>query len=310
MTFFDKEFKSSTLGVFAIASAAMLWSIDALLRRNLYALPALEIVFLEHFIGFVAISFLIFKNWAKLKNLSSKTWFSLVWVSLFGGVLGTLFYTMALGYINYINLSVVVLLQKMQPLFAMILASIVLKERLNKSFYFWASIALIGGYFVTFPFGKIISIDGGKNLIASLFALAAAFAWGSSTVMGKYSLKNLDTWIVTPVRLGITTLISGIGLLFIKTNTFNYGLTQEQWISIIAIVISSGTVALGLYYFGLKFLKASQATIVEMVWPLSAICIDWFIFDKVLTISQLIGAIILLSGVAGVSRPTRNAIPQ
>ncbi|PIZ68585.1 MAG: hypothetical protein COY19_03540, partial [Candidatus Marinimicrobia bacterium CG_4_10_14_0_2_um_filter_48_9] len=47
-------------------------------------------------------------------------------------------------------------------------------------------------------------MDGGKNIVAGLLAVGAAFAWGSSTVMGKYSLRNLDTRIITPLRLGLT----------------------------------------------------------------------------------------------------------
>jgi drug/metabolite transporter (DMT)-like permease len=48
--------------------------------------------------------------------------------------MGTFFYTKALSYIQYIDLSVVVLLQKLQPLFAISLAAIILKEKITQKF--------------------------------------------------------------------------------------------------------------------------------------------------------------------------------
>ena len=59
------------------------------------------------------------------------------------GYFGTFFYTKALGYINYINLSVVVLLQKLQPVFAIALSSIILKEKLSKRFISLAIVAIL-----------------------------------------------------------------------------------------------------------------------------------------------------------------------
>ena len=65
-----------------------------------------------------------------------------MWISICGGILGTFFYTKALSYINYIDLSVVVLLQKFQPIFAIILAAVILKEKLTKRFLLLAILLL------------------------------------------------------------------------------------------------------------------------------------------------------------------------
>ncbi len=289
-------------GPAAIVVAAFLWSLDALLRQSLFSLPSMFIVFAEHALGLMITLPWLIKFWPRIKQLDRKTWISIFWIAFFGGLLGTLAYTRALSYINYINFSVVVLLQKLQPIFAILLARIVLKERFGGRFYLWAFMALVGSYFVAFPQILPQWQDGGKNVWAGLLAVGAAFAWGSSTVMGKYSLRELDSRIITPLRLGLTAIMSGLYLLFFVGFGSLPGLNSEQLFYLVAIVLSSGTVALSIYYYGLKQVKASQATILEMFWPISAVTIDWIFFDHALTWSQIMGAIIMLTAIYNVSQ--------
>jgi drug/metabolite transporter (DMT)-like permease len=290
------------IGPLAIIFAAFLWSIDALFRQSLYSLPSIFIVFSEHSLGLIITLPWLIKFWPKIKRLNRKTWMSIFWIAVFGGLLGTLAYTRALSYINYIHFSVVVLLQKLQPIFAIILARIILKERFKGRFYLWAVVALVGSYFVAFPNILPQWQDGGKNVWAGLLAVGAAFAWGSSTVMGKYSLRELDSRIVTPLRLGLTAILSGIYiLLFIELGSIPR-LSSEQLFYLIAIVLSSGTVALSIYYFGLKKVQASQSTLLEMFWPISAVTIDWVFFDHALTWSQILGAVLMLTAIYRVTR--------
>lgn len=290
------------LGSLAIIFAALLWSVDGLMRRYLYELPAMVIVFSEHFIGFLVTLPWLIKYWDKVKQLNQRTWMSIFWVAIFGGIAGTFFYTKALGFIYYINFSVVVLLQKFQPIFAILLARMILKERLQGRFYLWAILAMIGGYFVAFPNAVPEIVDGGKNLIAGALALGAAFAWGSSTVMGKYSLRDLDTRVVTPLRLGLTAAITGLYLISTWQVSAFGDFSGMQVLMLLAIVFSSGAVALSIYYFGLKQVEASRSTILEMVWPVSAVVIDWLVFDHALSWTQIAGALLLLFSIYRVTR--------
>jgi len=134
----------------AVIFAALLWSIDGFLRQELYSISSFVIVALEHLIGGLFFLPLLFRNFSQLKKLGQREWISILWISICGGVLGTYFYTKALSYVNYIDLSVVVLIQKLQPLFAISLAGLILKERLSKRFIGLAFVAMIGGYLVTF----------------------------------------------------------------------------------------------------------------------------------------------------------------
>jgi len=281
----------------AIIFAALLWSLDGLLRQELYLISSFVIVALEHMIGALIFLPFLFRSFSKIKTLGQRGWISILWISICGGVLGTYFYTKALSYVNYIDLSVIVLIQKLQPLFAISLAGVILKEKLSKRFIGLAFIAMSGGYFVTFGNQSIIDWND-KSLIASLCALLASFCWGSSTVLGKHALKQLPFEVVTGLRLLITAVITVFIITYSSTVTEVFNLNVGNFITIIIIVFSTGTIALSVYYYGLQKLPASHTTIYELAWPLSAVFLDWSLKGEMLNSIQLIGAVILLASMA------------
>ena len=284
------------LPALAVISAAILWSLDGYIRQNLFALPSFLIISLEHVIGAIIFFPLLIKGWTEIYTLSQRGWISVLWISICGGVLGTFFYTKALSYVEYIDLSVVVLLQKLQPFFAIALAAVILREKITKRFFILALTAVVGGYLITFGNNPIANWND-KTIIAALLALLAAFSWGSSTVLGKHALNQISFMTITALRLTITAAIT----LFIIISNSQYELITEMsftnWSYIILIVISSGSIALFIYYYGLNHLPASHVTIYELFWPLSAVTIDWFIYERVMTAYQFIGAIILLTSI-------------
>ena len=289
----------------AIIFAAFLWSFDAFLRQSLYTLSPLLIITLEHGIGSLFFIPTLISNWEKLKTINQTVWISLLWISILGGICGTYFYTKALSYVGYIDLSVVVLLQKFQPLFAVSLAAIILKEKLSRRYLSLAFFAMVGGYLVTFGSNPISTGDH-NTLIAALFSLLAAFCWGSSTVLGKQALIFLPFSVVTALRLIFTTIIGLFIIIYSGWRIMCSPISYMQWKILLLIVISTGTVALFIYYYGLENIPASHTTLFELFWPLSAVLIDWIIIGNPLSTSQLSGAVILLASMTFLTQEEAN----
>ena len=296
---------NKTLPPFAVIFAAILWSLDGLLRQELYTIPSFLVITLEHAVGALLFLPLLIKAWPDIKSLGQRQWVSVLWISIVGGILGTFFYTKALSYINYIDLTVVVLLQKLQPIFAIALATIILKEKLSQRFIGLAISALVGGYFVTFGTSSMKDWND-KTIIAALLALLAAFAWGSSTVLGKHVLKHLPFSTVTALRLSLTAIMATIILFATQVQIPEVSLSATQWRNLIIIVFSTGAVALFIYYYGLNHLPASHATLYELAWPLSAMILDWFVRGQTLSPAQILGAILLLGSMILLSRENSN----
>ncbi len=91
------------------------------------------------------------------------------------------------------------------------------------------------------------------------------------------------------------TTILAIGVLFFMSSFESIkSLSFFHWQLLLLIVFTSGAGALFLYYFGLKKITASSATIFELAWPLSGIFFDWYFNGNVLNTIQIIFSIFLL----------------
>ncbi|MFC1662851.1 DMT family transporter [Patescibacteria group bacterium] len=289
----------SIAGPVFIIIAAILWSTDTVFRFPLTEqISATMIVFAEHALGALILLPLIWKAVKLLKRLSVKEWGAFLFITIGGSVIATLAFTASFSHVSP---SVAILLQKTQPLIAIMLATIFLHEKMPKNFWWWAFLAIGGAYLVSFPdiLPNLSIYEGGA--IGIFYALIAAFFWGGSTVFGRIVLKRISYYQLTALRLG-GGAVALFAILLWQGNTNLIGqLTSDQFIKLLLIVLIPGTFALLIYYRGLAKTKASVATIAELTWPLSAVIINWIILEQSLVPMQLIGGAVLLLAIARVT---------
>ena len=140
--------KYKIIGAIAVSIASIMWGFDGVvLTPRLYNLDVTWVVFVLHLIPFLLMNVFLYNEYKHLKVFSSQDYAVFFLVALFGGAIGTMSIVKALFLVNFKQLTVVVLLQKLQPLFAISLAAILLKEKLRKRFLLWASMAIISSYF-------------------------------------------------------------------------------------------------------------------------------------------------------------------
>jgi len=290
--------KQWLFGALAIMVAALLWSLDGVfIRPKFYVLPAELVVFLEHTLGFIVLFPFIVFAWSKIKLLKGKEWLAIGWVSFFGGALGTIMITKAFfaAMDGEVTFATVVILQKLQPVFALIMARLILGEKLKRSFYGWAGLAIVAAYFLAFGKTDMRLADIAFNNSAAWFALVAAFAFGSSTVFGKRIVNHLDFKSTTALRFGITAILVLVYALFTGALLELPTVSAYYWKYLILIVFTSGAAAMFIYYYGLKRVTASASTILELFWPFSAVVLDYFINKNILTPVQIIASLVLLA---------------
>lgn len=241
------------------------------------------------------------KYFGNLRKLNYKDWLAFAGVAFLGGAVGTMAITKALFYVNYINLSIVILIQKLQPVFALSLAAILLKERLPKEFFFWAGLAIAGAYFMTFGTELPKFSVGDKTTIASMFALLAAVSFAASTVLSKRALKNVGFELGTYLRFLSATVIMLLIVFSSGTISSVTKVSLNQVYIFLLIAFTSGGTAIFLYYFGLKRIPASVASICELAFPLTAVILEYFIRGHILNPVQWAGATVLLLSIVRVT---------
>jgi len=177
-----------------------------------------------------------------------------------------------------------------------------LREKPAKTFYLWAGFAIIGAYFLTFGLSRPEIDTGDKTAIAALFALVAALSFAASTVLSKRALRNIDYRMGTYLRFSLTAII----MLFIVSSMGQLDSVSEisfhQLVVFLIIAFTSGGGAIFLYYYGLKEISASVATICELAFPLTAVVLEYLLRGNLLSWSQWLGAILLIVSIARVSQ--------
>lgn len=300
----DKNYSSTknNLAPLFVIIAASLWGVDGIvLRPALFSLPVPLVVFVESTIVAVLLSPYFIKQIPSLKTLQKKDWLAFFLVALLGGAIGTMAITKALFYVNFVNLSVVILLQKLQPVFAITLAAIFLKEKLPTQFFLWAALAVIGAYFMTFGTKLPDFATGDKTTIAALFALIAALAFSSSTVLSKRALRNVSFEMGTYLRFLFSALIMLVLVLSLGDIGSISEITTKQAIIFLIIAFTTGGAAIFLYYYGLKRITASVAAICELAFPLTAVLLEYFLRGNILNVVQWMGAGLLMLSILKVS---------
>ncbi|MDB4303861.1 DMT family transporter [Desulfosarcina sp.] len=305
------QLKRPVIGGLAVSLAAIMWGFDGIvLTPRLFNLDVVFVVFVLHAIPFFLMNVFLYKDYKHLKSFTRQDILFFTLVALTGGVIGTASIVKALFLVDFQELSVVVLLQKLQPIFSILLAFIILKEKLKARFSLWASVAIISSYFLVFGF-SLPHLGSGRNIIyAALYSLLAAFAFGSSTVFSKKILQKYSFKTSTFYRYGISTIILFTIVLITGKFTQINIVTPENWGYFVLIALTTGSGAIFLYYFGLTRINAMTATMCELFFPISAILFDYFINGKVLSPIQWISASIMIFSIIKLNLLKNNHIKK
>lgn len=287
---------SGMSGIWYVALGATLWGLDPLFRILLLkSFTSAQIVFIEHvLLAIYAVPVLTKYRRTLTGKLSLTVIGALLFISWGGSAIATILFTAAF---SHGSANAILLLQKLQPLFAIILARVLLKETLPSKFFAYIGVALLGTYLLTF--GLDLPGMGLKDLgtISCLFSILAAVLWGGSTVMGKYLLqKKLDFPVVTSLRFLLALPLLSIVLLASGDHWALNSSSGELTIIAVNLLFQAffpGLLSMLLYYKGLSSTKAFFATLAELAFPAVGVCMNWLVFGQKLTIGQLLGFILI-----------------
>lgn len=293
--------------------AALLWGLDgAFIRPQLAALPVLLVVCIEYSIGSLVLAPFVYRGWHRIRHLTTLDWAALLWIAVIGGLLGTAMITKAFfaaltGEITFATLATA---QQLQPIIALGLAVVLLRERLSAAFYAGAGLAIGAASILAFGGSDMAVQDVVVGNRGALFALLAAVAFGSTVVFGKRVVNHLDFASVAALRFGLTALFAGI-LVLMNDEIWLLGAVtgiQWRWLTLVAVV--SGAFAALAYYYGLRRLTASTATIAELAWLPIALIVDYGVYGNALTAWQWLAIPVLGLGMYMATRLGANQCRQ
>jgi drug/metabolite transporter (DMT)-like permease len=180
-------------------------------------------------------------------------------------------------------------LQKVQPLVAVVAAHVVLGEEPRRRFGWFLVPALLGVWLIAFPHPFDVHVRG---LVPVAESLGAATLWALGTVFGRYLGRRLDFQHVVAVRFGFGLAASAVALPILGAGAWPGG-HDAMWIVWLALV--TGLAALTLYYYGLRRTPATLATLAELAYPLTAGIVGYLAFGATLRWSQWVGVAVTVA---------------
>ncbi len=279
--------RATASGLPLVALSAALWGTDALFRRGLaLELPATTVVVYEHLILALIMAPILLK--IRWRELSPGDVWSLL---LIGGGASALATGLFTASFRFDDPNAPLLLQKLQPLIAIVAARLLLREQLKPRFGLYAAVAIGAAWLITFPDPFDVRMEA---LTAGALAAGAAALWAMGTVLGRRMSDRLTFVELTAARFGIGLPFAFLFALVMGQGQLGgLGLDAGDLLPLVLLALIPGLLALLLYYRGLRRTPASAATLAELAFPASALLVNYLAFGATVTATQLIGVVVL-----------------
>lgn len=273
-----------------ILVACLLWALDLLVRYPItLKMGYVSIVFIESFIGlFLVTPWLIKNGRKKLSKFSKNDWFLAVFL---GGVGMSVAGYLSTACIQKATPGTFAFFQIFQPVFVVVMAHLLLKEKLDNLYLYW-------GIWVLFSAVLIFSQDlelifTGQDFILSdiLIALSTMLIWGFCTIAAKKLLKNHSPEALVAVRWFFAFIFAVVILVAEGENpAFDILLQWEVGVRFLFIGAIAGIASMYFYYSGLKNLAAGKVSFFELSFPAFGMIFSAIYTFESLTIFQVAGA--------------------
>lgn len=250
-------------------------------------LSSMEIAFLRAIIGSI---FLIFISFFMRQRLSVKDIKANMLLLIFSGAaIGSNWILLFQSY-KYTTISNATLSYYFAPIFVILLAPFILKEKLTLVKVLSAIMAMIGLAFIL----NMENMSDGTydHLKGILYGLSAAVLYASVVLMNKFmkNLTGLETTLIQLMIAGIVLLPS----LIIKNSLDWTRVTYKSWVLILVLGIVHTGIAYYLYFSSIKDLKGQSIAILSYIDPISAVIIASIILGENISFMQIIGGILIL----------------
>jgi drug/metabolite transporter, DME family len=280
-----------------VALGAGLWGTDSLFRKGLAAeTSAATLVFAEHLVLVLVLAPFWGRALRAFRGTTVRARLAVVAIGVGASAVATTLFTLAFQLsAEQGDFVTPVVTQHLQPLFAILGAVLLLRERIRARFLLFAVPALVGVWLLAFPHPFSVQMTG---VWVVLLALGAAALWAGGTVLGRYVAPTIPA-------VELTTLRFVFGL---PTAAVIVAISGKSWwvpdlgssFAVLGLALVPSLLALVLYYLGLRRTAASRATLAELAYPLVGAFVGIWLGTP-LDASQWAGFVILVASVTALS---------
>ena len=251
-------------------------------------LSSIEIAFLRAVIGSL---FLLCAGFLMKQKISFKLIKKNMLILILSGVALGINWILLFQAYKYTTISNATLSYYFAPVFVIMIAPIVLKEKLTVIKILCASTAM-AGLFLIVSVGSNNTTSSYNNIVGIMYGLSAAVLYASVILMNKF-INDLSSFETTLVQLTVAALVL-LPIIILQHNLKLSEITCTAWIIILILGILHTGIAYLMYFSAIKMLKAQSIAILIYIDPISAVIMASIFLGETVTIVKIIGGIFIL----------------
>ena len=180
----------------------------------------------------------------------------------------------------------------LEPIFIVMGARLILKERLPKLAYYGLFIGILGSILLS-TFSDV-NVTAPKPILGNLLELTAIILTDTSMITTKYLMDKYPPFYLAGIQ------VLGGGLFFIATNFITHGSFHvvPNFSALILLYLGILTVvAYALYNFAMCTLSASKSSPFLFLLPVAAVVFGCFFLDETFNLLQLMSCALIFVGI-------------
>ncbi|MBO3833300.1 MAG: EamA family transporter [Candidatus Brockarchaeota archaeon] len=274
--------KTELAGCLCVSVAAIIWGSNGVIVNNV-PLNAYAIAFLRVLFASIVLTPLLILARRQEASQAARAWRSML---ALGGFLSMgwafLFQSMKL-----IAIADAVLLNYMAPVFVALLASLLLREKFEKTTIPALAMCMIGMLIISYDYGLQTV---GLNMLGVIYGLLAGLAYAGFIILSKKTLANCSSLAVASYSYLASALFLSPSL-----SCFNTSLNLFSWVLLFILGVFNTAFAVTLYLKGLRLINAQKAVVFTYMEPVSAAIFGFLALGQQLTLQTLIGGLMIVS---------------
>lgn len=215
---------------------------------------------------------------------------------LFGGVALALNWIFLIKAYHLSSIAVATITYHAEPFILVVFGVFLFKEKINLDKVLWLIFAFIGTVFIVLGKQSTSFAQQDTYVLGVLYAIVAAFFYACAAIITK-KLKHIPPQVIVVLQLFVGSLI----LIPVASLGEAPSITFMSWgyLAIIGIV-HTGFMCV-LLYSAIQKISTTLVGALSFIYPIVAVLVGWLAFDNLLTVTQMLGSVVILIAATGVN---------
>ncbi len=284
--------KNSKAYIYLVLTTAIWGSMYVFAKYVFVAMHPFILLFIRFLIGFLALSIYYFFKGGKIKGLSiRKSDFKYVFcVGFFGYFLGI---GLQLLGTDYCDASLASLINSINPVIIIVLALIILKEKVTRKQAFSVAVALLGTVII------IGQIDDIGSVWGALISFGAVICWSLGSVIVRLVSEKYDSLVITIWAMLIGCIFAlPVSLVQYQFAPVEFHSIDGMFIfSFVFICLISTAISFLLWNKALSLVSAATCSLFYPIQPLVSAILGIVLLNEVITINFVFGGVLIIFGI-------------